>query len=73
MFNGGFTDLLLMALAAMLIVAAVIDMRTFTISNRLNATVALGAPVYWLSIALALMSLLIVAAMTLLSRRREHP
>jgi prepilin peptidase CpaA len=53
MFNGGFTDLLLMALAAMLIVAAVIDMRTFTISNRLNAAVALGAPLYWLSIALA--------------------
>ena len=53
MFNGGFTDLLLMALAAMLIVAAVIDVRTFTISNRLNAAVALGAPLYWLSIALA--------------------
>ena len=52
MFNGGFTDLLLLALAAMLIVAAVIDMRTFTISNRLNAAVAMGAPLYWLSIAL---------------------
>jgi len=33
-------------------VAAVIDMRTFTISNRLNAAVAAGAPLYWLSIAL---------------------
>jgi prepilin peptidase CpaA len=53
MFNAGFTDLLLVALAAILIVAAVIDMRTFTISNRLNATVALGAPLYWLSVALA--------------------
>jgi len=53
MFNGGFTDLLLLALAAILIVAAVIDVRTFTISNRLNTTVALGAPLYWLSIALA--------------------
>ena len=52
MFNGGFTDLLLLALAAILIVAAVIDVRTFTISNRLNAAVALGAPLYWLSIAL---------------------
>jgi prepilin peptidase CpaA len=52
MFNGGFTDLLLLALAAMLILAAVIDMRTFTISNRLNAAVAMGAPLYWLSIAL---------------------
>ena len=53
MFNGAFTDLLLLALAAILVVAAIIDVRTFTISNRLNATVALGAPLYWLSIALA--------------------
>src|SRR6476660_4877902 len=53
MFNGGFTDLLLLALAATLVVAAVIDMRTFTISNRLNAAVAAGAPLYWLSIALS--------------------
>ena len=53
MFNGGFTDLLLVWLAAMLIVAAAVDMRTFTISNRLNSAVALGAPVYWLSIALS--------------------
>jgi prepilin peptidase CpaA len=52
MFNGAFTELLLLWLAAMLVVAAVIDMRTFTISNRLNLAVALGAPVYWLSIAL---------------------
>jgi prepilin peptidase CpaA len=52
MFNGAFTDLLLVWLAAMLIVAAVIDARTFTISNRLNLAVALGAPVYWMSIAL---------------------
>ena len=53
MFNGAFTGLLLIWLAAVLIVAAVIDMRTFTISNRLNLAVALGAPVYWLSTALA--------------------
>jgi len=53
MFNGAFTDLLLVWLAACLLVAAVIDVRTFTISNRLNLTVALGAPLYWLSIALA--------------------
>jgi prepilin peptidase CpaA len=52
MFNVGLTDLLLVWLAAVLIVAAVIDVRTFTISNRLNLTVALGAPLYWLSIAL---------------------
>jgi prepilin peptidase CpaA len=52
MFNGGFTELLLLTLAATLVVAAVIDMRTFTISNRLNLTVALGAPLYWLSVAM---------------------
>src|SRR5438045_9560561 len=53
MFNGGFTDLLLLALAATLVAAAVIDVRTFTISNRLNAAVAAGAPLYWLSISLS--------------------
>ena len=47
MFNGAFTDFLLLALGAILIVAAVIDVRTFTISNRLNLTVALMAPLYW--------------------------
>jgi prepilin peptidase CpaA len=52
MFNGGFTDLLLIGLAATLVVAAVIDVRTFTISNRLNLAVALTAPAYWASIAL---------------------
>jgi prepilin peptidase CpaA len=53
MFNGAFTQLLLVALAAILVFAAVVDVRTFTISNRLNLTVALLAPFYWLSIALA--------------------
>lgn len=53
MFNGAFTDLLLVWLAVVLVVAAVVDIRTFTISNRLNLAVALGAPVYWLSVALA--------------------
>jgi len=53
MFNAPFTDLLLVALAVILIVAAVIDVRTFTISNRLNLTVALLAPVYWASVALS--------------------
>jgi prepilin peptidase CpaA len=53
MFNGAFTQLLLLALAAILVIAAVIDFRTYTISNRLNLTVALGAPVYWASVALS--------------------
>ena len=52
MFNAGFTEILLAALAATLIVAAVIDIRTFTISNRLNAAVALSAPLYWLSVSM---------------------
>jgi prepilin peptidase CpaA len=53
MFNVGFTDLLLLGLAAILVFAAVVDVRTFTISNRLNMTVALLAPAYWMSIAMA--------------------
>jgi prepilin peptidase CpaA len=53
MFNGAFTHFLVLGLAALLVVAAVIDVRTFTISNRLTLAVALLAPLYWLSIALA--------------------
>ena len=53
MFNGAFTEALLIGLAAILVVAAVIDVRTFTISNRLNLAVAALAPLYWLSIPLA--------------------
>jgi len=52
MTNIGFTEFLLFTLAIILVVAAVIDVRTFTISNRLNATVALLAPLYWWSISL---------------------
>ena len=52
MFNGAFTGLLLATLATILVFAAVIDMRTFTISNRLNLTVAALAPLYWWSVAL---------------------
>ena len=54
MFNGAFTDFLLLALGAILIVAAFIDVRTFTISNRLNLSVALLAPLYWWSVHLPL-------------------
>lgn len=54
MTNIGFTELLLALLAILLIVAAVIDVRTFTISNGLNAAVALLAPLYWWSIGLPL-------------------
>jgi prepilin peptidase CpaA len=54
MTNGAFTEILLALLALLLVVAAVIDMRTFTISNRLNLTVALAAPLYWWSVHLPL-------------------
>jgi prepilin peptidase CpaA len=58
MFNAGFTELLpammLGILAVLLVVAAVVDIRTLTISNTLNLTVALLAPLYWLAIALPL-------------------
>jgi prepilin peptidase CpaA len=53
MFNGPFTEILLGCLAALLVIAAVIDARTFTISNRLNLAVALLAPLYWLSVSLS--------------------
>lgn len=52
MFNAAFAEILLGILAILLIVAAVIDTRTFTISNGLNAAVALLAPLYWLSVGL---------------------
>ena len=54
MTNGAFTEILLVILALLLVVAAVIDVRTFTISNRLNLAVALMAPLYWWSAHLPL-------------------
>jgi prepilin peptidase CpaA len=58
MINAGFTqwlpEMMLGLLAILLLVAAVVDVRTFTISNSLNLSVALLAPLYWLSIALPL-------------------
>jgi len=52
--NAGLSELLLGLLALILVVAAVVDVRTYTISNRLNLAVALLAPLYWWSIALPL-------------------
>ena len=54
MMNFGFTELLLALLALLLVVAAVIDVRTYTISNRLNLAVALLAPLFWWSVGLPL-------------------
>lgn len=52
MMNAGFTEILLAVLALILVVAAVIDVRTFTISNRLNIAVALLALPFWWSVGL---------------------
>jgi prepilin peptidase CpaA len=52
MTNGVFTEILLGILAITLVVAAVIDVKTFTISNRLNVFVALLAPLFWWSTGL---------------------
>ena len=54
MINIGFTEMLFALLAILLVVAAVLVVRTFTISNGLTATVALLAPIYWWSIGLPL-------------------
>ena len=49
MMNGGFTLGLMGLLAAILAWIAVVDVRTYTISDRLNLAIALLAPVYWWS------------------------
>lgn len=52
MMNAGFTEALIGLLAILLLIAAVVDVRTFTISNRLNLAIALLAPLFWWSVAL---------------------
>ena len=42
-----FTDLLCATLALMLLWAAVVDIKTRTIANGLNLTIALMAPLFW--------------------------
>ena len=49
MMNADFTLALMGLLAAMLVWIAVQDVRTYTISDRLNVAIALLAPIYWLS------------------------
>ena len=46
------SDLLLAGLAVLLAVAIVGDLRARIISNRLNAAIALAAPLYWLAAGL---------------------
>ncbi len=45
---------LLIALAIALVIAAITDIRSRTIYNWLNLSIALGAPVYWWSSGMAL-------------------
>ena len=52
--NTLFPDLLTAILALLLIIAAVVDIRTFTISNRLVIAVALLAPLFWLAAGIPL-------------------
>ncbi|MBA3576479.1 MAG: prepilin peptidase [Sphingomonas sp.] len=52
--NFGIAQLLLVILALLLVAAAVIDVRTYTISNRLNVAIALLAPAFWWSVGLEL-------------------
>ena len=47
MTNETFIDALCALLALMLVWAAIVDIRTFTISNGLNLTIALMAPLFW--------------------------
>jgi prepilin peptidase CpaA len=54
MMNVGFTLALLGLLAATLVWIAVIDVRTYTISDGLNLAIALAAPLYWWSVGLPL-------------------
>jgi prepilin peptidase CpaA len=49
MMNDGFTLGLMALLAATLAWIAVVDVKTYTISDRLNLAIALLAPVYWVS------------------------
>jgi prepilin peptidase CpaA len=54
MMNGEFTLALLGLLAATLVWIAVVDVRTYTISDGLNLAIALAAPLFWWSVGLPL-------------------
>ena len=49
MMNAGFTLTLLGQLSAALVWIAIVDVRTYPISNGINLAIALVAPIYWLS------------------------
>jgi prepilin peptidase CpaA len=47
MMNGGFTHILAAILAALLVWAAIVDLKTRTIPDWLNIVVAAMAPLFW--------------------------
>jgi prepilin peptidase CpaA len=49
MMNDGFTLALLAILAVTLVLIAIVDVRTYTISNGVNLAIAIAAPLYWWS------------------------
>lgn len=53
MFQHVLSSALILLLAALLIRAAVTDIRARTISNGLNAAIALMAPLYWIAMGLS--------------------
>jgi prepilin peptidase CpaA len=55
MMNAGFTLTLLGMLSVALVWIAIVDVRTFTISNGINLAIALAAPLYWLSAGVPLL------------------
>ena len=80
MTNDPFTELLLAALAVMLLAAAVWDLRTRTIPDPLNIAIALLAPVFWWSagvelwpdVALRIAAALAIQPETVRNHRLDH-
>ena len=53
MMNAEFTEILMAILAALLVWAAIVDLRARTIPNWLNAVVAAMAPLFWWAAGIA--------------------
>ena len=62
-----FSYALLAGLATALIVAAVTDLRSRTIANRLNLAIALAAPLYWLAVGYGWVDIVFMLAQTALT------
>lgn len=62
-----FSYALLAGLATALIVAAVTDLRSRTIANRLNLAIALAAPLYWVAVGYSWVDLVFMLGQTALT------